>query len=558
MTGHGDVGPDATLGTTGGVRLRLFGGFRLEDENGRPIPVSLRKAEALLAYLAVSAGQSAPRETLAALLWGDFAQPRARQSLRQVLLALGKTLRRCETPVLRVTDQTVSLAPGAVLVDALELARLTDEGSSRSLASAASLCGGEFLAGLRLDAPEFEDWLAVTRGRQRDLALRALAALLKHQESVDDLESAAATARRILAIDPFREDIHRRLMRLYAENGMRASALAQYRECREVLNRELGVLPDLETTRLYQSIHDQASAGDGPAERQGSVTPRRRADSKAGRLPAEAVEQLQAEALAAHYRVLARRLGEAGRREDALAALVLAARLEMKRGAQLAARRILELGQALLRDADGSGEDSSAALDLYLALAVSAEESDDLDTARSALEAAERLAEGLADSRRRAKVLIARSRAHQRDGEEAAAWDCARRGLSLATGWPGIWPGGRGAAARRACRPRRRGPAPCWLWRGPRRAISSKRTRTVLGPSGSPGSRAVRIAWLPPSRHRAWSDSGAGRPARRWRASRGRSRSPRHGATCCAVMYSAAFAASPCWPVGGAARHAAS
>ncbi len=441
MTGHGEVGLDAMLGTTGVVRLRLFGGFLLEDEIGRPIPVSLRKAEALLAYLAVSADQSAPREALAALLWGDFTQPRARQSLRQVLLALGKALRRCETPVLRVTDQTVSLEPGAVLVDALELARLTDEGSPQSLASAASLCGGEFLAGLRLDAPEFEDWLAVTRGRLRDRALQAMVALLAHQEGAEDLEGAAATARRILAIDPFREDIHRRLMRLYAENGMRASALAQYRECREVLNRELGVLPDRETTRLYQSIHDQASAGDAPVQRPGPAASRHRAGPAPGRLPAEAAEQLQAEALAAHYRVIAGRLAEADRRQDALAALVLAARLEMTRGAQLAARRILEQGQTLLRDTDGSGEDASSALDLYLALAVCAEDSDDPVGARSALEAAERLAEGLADSGRRAKVLIARSRAHQRGGEEAVAWDCARRGLSLAAraGDEGAW-----------------------------------------------------------------------------------------------------------------------
>jgi tetratricopeptide (TPR) repeat protein len=188
----------------------------------------------------------------------------------------------------------------------------------------------------------------------------------------------------------------------------------------------VGVLPDQETTELYQSIHDQASAGDGPAP------PRSQTGSTSARLSAEAVEGLQAEALATHYRALAGRLGEAGRLEDALISLVRAARLESKRGAPLAARRILEQGQALLREAGGPGEDSSAALDLHLALAVLAEESDDLAGARAALEAAERLAEGLADSRRLAKTLIARSRVLQRGGEEGAAWDCARRGLALA------------------------------------------------------------------------------------------------------------------------------
>jgi DNA-binding SARP family transcriptional activator/Tfp pilus assembly protein PilF len=433
MTGCGEVESVATSAKTGGVRLWLLGGFRLEDEDGRPIPISLRKAEALLAYLAVSAGQSASRQTLAALLWSDFAQARARQSLRQVVSALGKTLRCCGTPVLRVTDQAVSLEPGAVLVDTLELARLTDEGSPESLAAAVPIYAGELLEGLRLDAPEFEDWLAVTRGELRDLALRAMAALLAHQEDVGDMDGAAATARRILAIDPFREDIHRRLMQLYAENGMRSAALAHYRECREVLCRELDVLPDDETTRLYRSIRDQASAGARRALSQEAAAPWPESGSLPSRQPAEALEQLQAEALAAHYRGLASRLGAVDRGGDGLKALILAARFELDRGAPLAARRILEEGRTLLRAAEeGSNGDVSSALDIHLALAVCAEESNNPEGAHAALEAAEPLAERLEDAKRRVQILIVRSRLRQRGGEETVAWDCARRALALA------------------------------------------------------------------------------------------------------------------------------
>jgi DNA-binding SARP family transcriptional activator len=64
------------------AQLRLFGEFSLEDSEGRPILLNLRKAEALIAYLALAPGQSSSRERLAALLWGDSDQGRARQSLR--------------------------------------------------------------------------------------------------------------------------------------------------------------------------------------------------------------------------------------------------------------------------------------------------------------------------------------------------------------------------------------------------------------------------------------------------------------------------------------------
>ena len=112
MTERYEAGSEGTGSAPGALRLSLMGGFRLEDQNGCPILLNLRKAEALLAYLAMSPGQSAARETLAALLWGGFEQPRARQSLRQVLLALGRTLNAGRPPVLRVSSQTVALTPG--------------------------------------------------------------------------------------------------------------------------------------------------------------------------------------------------------------------------------------------------------------------------------------------------------------------------------------------------------------------------------------------------------------------------------------------------------------
>ena len=47
-----------------------------------------KKAEALLAFLALHPGQMHARDKLAALLWGDVSDERARHSLRQVLLTL--------------------------------------------------------------------------------------------------------------------------------------------------------------------------------------------------------------------------------------------------------------------------------------------------------------------------------------------------------------------------------------------------------------------------------------------------------------------------------------
>jgi tetratricopeptide (TPR) repeat protein len=58
------------------------------------------------------------------------------------------------------------------------------------------------------------------------------------------------------------EAVHRALMRLYVRQGRRAAALAQYRMCREVLRRDLGVEPEAETEALYRELVHQPPAGE--------------------------------------------------------------------------------------------------------------------------------------------------------------------------------------------------------------------------------------------------------------------------------------------------------
>ena len=72
------------------LRYTFFGAPRLERD-GSPVEVDTRKAIALLAYLAVT-GQPQRRDTLAALLWPEYSQSRARAGLRRTLSSLNKAL----------------------------------------------------------------------------------------------------------------------------------------------------------------------------------------------------------------------------------------------------------------------------------------------------------------------------------------------------------------------------------------------------------------------------------------------------------------------------------
>ena len=129
--------------------LKLHGGFRACDAEGREISIKSRKAKALLAYLASPLGKLRSRETITALLWSERGDEQARGSLRQALRGLRQDLGEELSQVLRVTNDGLALNPDRV-----------------SVVNASS--GEEFLEGFHVNDPAFDEWLRDERLRLED------------------------------------------------------------------------------------------------------------------------------------------------------------------------------------------------------------------------------------------------------------------------------------------------------------------------------------------------------------------------------------------------------
>jgi DNA-binding SARP family transcriptional activator len=221
----------------------LLGPPRVERD-GVAVAFDTRKALALLAVLAL-ADRPRPRDVLAELLWPEHDAEHARGALRRTLSALRSAI---GAEAVDATRDRVSLARGGGLrVDVDVFRSAAAEGR---LADAVAAFRGEFLEGFGLrDAPGFDDW----QRSEADALGRELASVLARLvEETGDV----AVAQRWLELDPLHEPAHRALIRLHAERGDRAAALAQYRECVRTLSRELGVPPLAETTRLYEAISE--------------------------------------------------------------------------------------------------------------------------------------------------------------------------------------------------------------------------------------------------------------------------------------------------------------
>jgi DNA-binding SARP family transcriptional activator len=233
------------------LHLVLFGEFRASIGT-RSIPLPLRKAHALLAYLALPAGKSHSREHLATLLWGDNPDDQARNSLRQTLFALRAALGGARR--LASDGERVWLPPDDVDVDVATFERLVADGSAAALARAAALYRGDLLEGLDVAAGGFNGWLEAARQRLRRQATVAMRRQLERQAAADAIDEAVATAERLLHIDPLQEAVHRTLIRLYDRQGRRADAIRQYRACADLLRRELGTEPEPATDEAYRAL----------------------------------------------------------------------------------------------------------------------------------------------------------------------------------------------------------------------------------------------------------------------------------------------------------------
>lgn len=224
------------------LRVELLGGLHI-TLNGDPVTGFISsKAQALLCYLVLHPDRAYLRSTLALLFWGDKTDEDAATNLRQVIGNLKKLLE----PYFEITRQSVAfIAAQPHWCDAAAFETTRDP----------ALYRGELLAGFGLaDAPDFDLWLTTERERLHELALAALRGQATGHFARGDSAASLASWQRLIALDPLAEDAHRQLMLALALNGQRSAALAQYGLCCELLERELGVEAEMETTRLYQRI----------------------------------------------------------------------------------------------------------------------------------------------------------------------------------------------------------------------------------------------------------------------------------------------------------------
>ena len=250
------------------MKIQLFGRFSIQREHTILSGLDAQKVQELFCFLLTYRDRPHRRETLAAMLWGDFSTKQSRKNLRQGFWMLQSALRALvetgEPPLLLADDEWVQVNPDANFwldVSAFERvyhhmhamsAYNLDNSKAEELHTAVQLHNDGFLPNF------YMNWTVLERQRYQLMCIRLLSKLMSFCELQGRYETGLEYGDHALRLEPASEFVHAQLMRLLFLLGDRTGALRQYDRCRITLQQELGVEPCQQTQLLANQIrHDK-------------------------------------------------------------------------------------------------------------------------------------------------------------------------------------------------------------------------------------------------------------------------------------------------------------
>jgi DNA-binding SARP family transcriptional activator len=228
-----------------GPRLRIvsLGRTRVETREGDLTGSWLEhRAGQVLKLLVTERSRSLFADEIADTLWPD-ASLRSLQGVRYYVHALRGYLEP-DRPARQTSAFVVHARGGYALdlrhleIDADEFERDVRAGLASMEAGDASRARGHLGAALALYRGDFladepyAEWASDERDRLRQLAGRALRALADADQTTGDLDGATENLERLVSMEPYDLDVHRRLLTLCLERGRRTDAVRRYASLR--------------------------------------------------------------------------------------------------------------------------------------------------------------------------------------------------------------------------------------------------------------------------------------------------------------------------------------
>jgi DNA-binding SARP family transcriptional activator len=242
---------------TGEVQVENDGRLLRESELGGP------QGRFVFAYLVTERKQAVSQSDLAEAVWPESLPMSWTLALSAIVSRLRARLGTVGLPRARIIGNAFGCyqftPPGETWVDVeAALAGLDAAEGAIATGNPQAAYGPSLIATTILRRPFLLGhegaWVDERRAALTSSLVRALDCRAEALAANDEPVLALAHAREAVRLEPYRESGYRRLMRLLAANGDRAEAVRAFQQCRDLLDKELGVPPSAETESLYREL----------------------------------------------------------------------------------------------------------------------------------------------------------------------------------------------------------------------------------------------------------------------------------------------------------------
>jgi DNA-binding response OmpR family regulator len=243
--------------TLGPFRVLLGTELLFDEETGDP------RARLLLKYLVTEWDQPVQRSTALYLLWPDLEEREASSRLSILLASFApeKGPEPKSIKFLREEGSNLQLNMAAdIWVDSIEFEAQVKAAQEAQESGDVDAALGLFLAALALYKEDYlrenlyEDWPSDRRERLRELWISSMFRVAALCADRCEYSDSVRLMKKVLDIDPYRENAYQALMLYLSRAGRRGEAINLYRYAERLFAQHLAAQPAPSTRMLYEKI----------------------------------------------------------------------------------------------------------------------------------------------------------------------------------------------------------------------------------------------------------------------------------------------------------------
>ncbi|MFF2797399.1 response regulator [Lysinibacillus xylanilyticus] len=236
------------------LTIQCFGGF-VVLHNNKAVHWRTLKTKELFAFLFSNLNNHVPRDTIIDSLWVDTEFKKARVQLHTTVSYLRTTLSALGySKVIKYANGCYILQLEDYQCDAHDLEHILNanmETAKIDVEKAETLIKsyqGEYMAAL--DYP----WITSKANFMNNRFTLLLHDLIEHYTAIHDVKKREQILLLTIEHNPYSDKIIQQLIKHYIEVDNRASAVKVYNTFKNTLLADLGILPEQETTELFNAI----------------------------------------------------------------------------------------------------------------------------------------------------------------------------------------------------------------------------------------------------------------------------------------------------------------